>query len=159
MSKKKGGSVAAEVSALVRPIVESLGLELWDVRYLKEGANRILRIYIDREDGVTIEDCENVTRAVDAPLDELDPIEESYTLEVSSPGIERELVREEHFDQFLGAPVMIKLIRPAENGERELKGILLESTRDSVTVRTPDGKEAVIIKKDTVYIKLDDFNL
>lgn len=159
MSKKKGGSVAGEVTALVRPIVQSLGLELWDVRYLKEGANRILRIYIDSENGVTIEDCENVTRAVDAPLDELDPIEESYTLEVSSPGIERELVREEHFDRFLGAPVMIKLIRPAENGERELRGILLENTKDSVAIRLEDGSEAVIIKKDTVYIKLDDFNL
>lgn len=159
MANKKSGSVAAEVSALVRPIVESLGLELWDVRYLKEGANRILRIYIDKESGITIEDCENVTRAVDAPLDELDPIAESYTLEVSSPGIERELVREEHFDRFLGAPVMVKLIRPDENGEREFKGMLISSDGGSVTIRREDGTEAVIIKKDTVYIKLDDFNL
>ncbi len=159
MAKKKSGSVSAEVSALVRPIVESLGLELWDVRYLKEGANRILRIYIDSENGVTIEDCENVTRAVDAPLDELDPIAESYTLEVSSPGIERELVRDEHFDRFLGAPVMIKLIRPDENGERELKGTLIANEGGSITIRREDASESVIIKKDTVYIKLDDFNL
>lgn len=159
MANKKSGSVATEVSALVRPIVESLGLELWDVRYLKEGANRILRIYIDKESGITIEDCENVTRAVDAPLDELDPIAESYTLEVSSPGIERELVREEHFDRFLGAPVMVKLIRPDENGERKFKGMLISSDGSSVTIRREDGTEAVIIKKDTVYIKLDDFNL
>lgn len=159
MANKKSGSVATEVSALVRPIVESLGLELWDVRYLKEGANRILRIYIDKESGITIEDCENVTRAVDAPLDELDPIAESYTLEVSSPGIERELVREEHFDRFLGAPVMVRLIRPDENGEREFKGMLISSDGGSVTIRREDGTEAVIIKKDTVYIKLDDFNL
>ena len=159
MAKKKSGSVSAEVSALGRPIVESLGLELWDVRYLKEGANRILRIYIDSENGVTIEDCENVTRAVDAPLDELDPIAESYTLEVSSPGIERELVRDEHFDRFLGAPVMIKLIRPDENGERELKGTLIANEGGSITIRREDASESVIIKKDTVYIKLDDFNL
>ena len=148
MAKKKSGSVSAEVSALVRPIVESLGLELWDVRYLKEGANRILRIYIDSENGVTIEDCENVTRAVDAPLDELDPIAESYTLEVSSPGIERELVRDEHFDRFLGAPVMIKLIRPDENGERELKGTLIANEGGSITIRREDASESVIIKKE-----------
>ncbi len=159
MAKKKSGSVAAEVSELVRPIIESLGLELWDVRYLKEGAVRVLRIYIDSEAGVTIEDCENVTRAVDAPLDELDPIEESYTLEVSSPGIERELVRDEHFGRFLGAPVMIRLIRPDASGQRDLKGTLTGYDKESVAITAPDGTESVIIKKDTVYIKLDDFDL
>lgn len=159
MAKKKSGNTVQEVSGLVKPIVEELGLTLWDVRYLKEGANRILRIYIDRDEGVTIEDCENVTRAVDAPLDELDPIAESYTLEVSSSGIERELVRDEHFERFLGAPVMIKLIRPGEDGARDIKGVLTGYEKDSVTISKEDGQEAVINKKDTVYIKLDDFNL
>ena len=159
MAKKKTGNTVREVSELVRPIVEGLGLTLWDVRYLKEGAERILRIYIDKDEGITIEDCENVTRAVDAPLDELDPIAESYTLEVSSPGIERELVKDEHFERFLGAPVMIKLIRPDENGVRDIKGTLTGFDKDSVTINSENGQTAVINKKDTVYIKLDDFNL
>ncbi len=159
MAKKKSGNTVAEVTALVEPIIRQLGLSLWDVRYVKEGALWYLRIFIDKEDGVTIEDCEKVTHAVDAPLDELDPIEGSYTLEVSSPGIERELVRDEHFDQFLGAPVMIKLHKPLENGARELRATLLSHTKDTVDIITEDGTEITINKKDTVYIKLDDFNL
>ncbi len=159
MAKKKGGNTVAEVSALVEPIVNGLGLQLWDVRYVKEGALWYLRIFIDKPEGVTIEDCENVTRAVDAPLDELDPIDGSYTLEVSSPGIERELLRDEHFEQFLGAPVMIKMHKPLEDGTKELTGTLISHDKDSVEVVADDGREFNITKKDTVYIKLNDFNI
>ena len=98
MSKKKSGNTVAEVTELVQPIVEELGLTLWDVRYVKEGAMWYLRIFIDKDEGVSIDDCETVSRAIDAPLDELDPIEGNYTLEVSSPGIERELILDRHFD-------------------------------------------------------------
>ncbi len=159
MAKKKGGNTVAEVSALVEPIISELGLSLWDVRYVKEGAVWYLRIFIDKEQGVTIEDCEKVTRAIDEPLDKLDPIEESYTLEVSSPGIERELVRNEHFEKFLGAPVMLKLHRPDENGEKEFKGTLVSNDKESVGVILENGSELTLKKKDTVYIKLDDFNI
>ena len=159
MAKKKSGNTVAEVSELVRPIIEAMGLTLWDVRYVKEGAVWYLRIFIDKDEGVTIEDCEAVTRAVNDPLDRLDPIEGSYCLEVSSPGIERELVTDEHFDRFLGAPVMIKLIRPDEKGERELKGTLISHDKDSAVIMSENGEERVIKKKDTVYIKLDDFNI
>ena len=159
MAKKKGGNTVAEVSALVEPIVNGLGLSLWDVRYVKEGAVWYRRIFIEKEEGVTIEDCENVTRAVDEPLDKLDPIEGSYTLEVSSPGIERELIRDEHFDKFLGAPIMYKLHRPDENGEKEFRGTLLSHDKDSVAVMLESGTEVSVNKKDTVYIKLDDFNI
>ncbi len=159
MAKKKGGNTVAEVSALVEPIISELGLSLWDVRYVKEGAVWYLRIFIDKEQGVTIEDCEKVTRAIDEPLDKLDPIEESYTLEVSSPGIERELVRNEHFEKFLGAPVMLKLHRPDENGEKEFKGTLVSNDKESVGVILENGSELTVKKKDTVYIKLDDFNI
>lgn len=155
--KNKKGTVEA-VTELVQPIVEGLGLSLWDVRFLKEGAQWYLRIFIDRDSGVSIDDCEAVTRAVDQPLDELDPIEQNYILEVSSPGIERELIRPEHFDAFLGAGVMIRLIRPDENGERDLKGTLTAHDKDTVTI-VSEGAERVINKKDTVYIKLDDFEL
>ncbi len=157
-NKKNKGNTVDAVTELVKPIVEGLGLTLWDVRFLKEGALWYLRIFIDSDRGVSIEDCENVTRAVDAPLDELDPIEQNYILEVSSPGIERELVKPWHFDAFLGAPVMARLIRPDENGIRDIKGTLTAHDRDTVTI-VCEGREGVINKKDTVYIKLDDFEL
>ncbi len=159
MAKKKNGSTVAEVTALVQPIVEELGLTLWDVRYVKEGAAWYLRVFIDKDEGVTIEDCETVTRAIDEPLDRLDPIEGSYCLEVSSPGIERELIHDWHFDKFLGAPVMIKLICPNEKGERELKGTIVSHDKENVELVLDSGDKAVIKKKETVYIKLDDFNI
>ncbi len=160
MAEKKNKKINTvdAVTELVEPIVEKMGLTLWDVRFVKEGALWYLRIFIDRDSGVTIEDCENVTRAVDQPLDELDPIEQNYILEVSSPGIERELIKPEHFDAFLGADVMIRLIRPDENGEKEFRGTLIAHDKDTVTI-TEDGDQRVINKKDTVYIKLDDFEL
>lgn len=156
--KNKKLNTVDAVSGLVGPIIEKMGLTLWDVRFVKEGALWYLRIFIDKDSGVTIEDCENVTRAVDQPLDELDPIEQNYILEVSSPGIERELVRPEHFDAFLGAGVMIRLIRPDDKGEKEFRGTLIAHDRDTVTI-AEDGEQKVINKKDTVYIKLDDFEL
>ena len=87
--KKTKTNTVEAVTELVEPIVQEMGLQLWDVRFLKEGAQWYLRIFIDKDSGVTIDDCENVTRAVDEPLDALDPIEQNYILEVSSPGIER----------------------------------------------------------------------
>lgn len=159
MSKGKSKNTVAEVTELVQPIIEELGLELWDVRYVKEGSMWYLRIFIDKDEGVSIDDCERVTRAIDEPLDRLDPIEGNYTLEVSSPGIERELVLDRHFDSFLGAPVMIRLIRPDETGCRDLKGTLTAHDKENVELTLEDGTPSVIKKKDTVYIKLDDFNI
>lgn len=159
MSIKKSKNTVESVENLVKPIIEEMGLELWDVRFVKEGALWYLRIFIDKESGVTIEDCEAVTHAVDKPLDDLDPIEVPYTLEISSPGIERELVRESHFEKFLGAAVMVKLIRPNEEKEREFKGTLTSADRDTAEIVREDGRRTVINKKDAVYIKLDDFNI
>lgn len=87
----------------MKPIIERLGLSLWDVRFVKEGAEYYLRVFIDSENGITIEDCENVSRAIDEPLDIADPISQSYCLEVSSPGVERELRTDEHFAAFWAA--------------------------------------------------------
>jgi len=159
MPKGKSKNTVAEVTELVQPIIEEMGLELWNVQYVKEGAMWYLRIFIDKDSGVSIDDCERVTRAIDAPLDELDPIEGNYTLEVSSPGVERELILDRHFDSFLGAPVMVRLIRPDENGRKELKGTLIAHDKETVELTLEDGAEIVIKKKDTVYIKLDDFNV
>lgn len=157
--KKKQGNTVSLVWELAEPIAEELGLSLWDVRFLKEGAVWYLRIFIDKPEGVTIDDCEAMSRAIDEPLDRLDPIEQNYCLEVSSPGIERELVRDEHFEAFLSAPVMVKLIRPGENGIRELKGTLLSHDKENVTIMLEGDGPVTIRKKDTVYIKLDDFLL
>ncbi len=159
MSNKKSGNTAAEVKAIVEPIVENMGLTLWNVCFVKEGSEYYLRIFIDKDEGVTIDDCENVTRAIDEPLDRLDPIEQNYILEVSSPGVERELILDWHFDRYLGAPVMVKLIRPDENGVREYNGTLISHDKDTAVLMLENGKETVIKKKAAVYIKLDDFNI
>ena len=155
---KKGGNTVDLVTEIVKPIVEQLGLSLWDVRFVKEGADYFLRIFIDSENGITIEDFEKVSRAVDLPLDEADPISQSYCLEVCSPGIERELKKEEHFQAFIDSPIMVKMIRPIDKLGKEFSGILKESDRNTVKIDV-DGDIVTVNKKDTVWIKLDDFDI
>jgi ribosome maturation factor RimP len=156
-SKKQGGSTVANVWRLAEPIAAGLGLELWDVRFLKEGAQWYLRIFIDRPQGVTIEDCEAMSRAIDGPLDELDLIEQSYCLEVCSPGLERELIQPAHFARFAGAPVIVRLIRPLPGGEKELRAVL-EGLEDGVIILQRGEETLRLPKKDTVFVKLDDFD-
>ena len=116
-------SVAAAVYKAVREPVEALGYSIWDLDYVKEGSEWYLRITIDSEDGITIDDCERVHRAIDPVIDEHDPIENSYHLEVSSPGIERVLRTEEHIEAFAGEEVEAKLFAPLD-GKKTLRGIL-----------------------------------
>lgn len=157
MAKKKGGNVNAAVMKLAQPIAKELGLDIWDIRFLKEGSDWFLRIFIDKEGGVDISDCENMSRAINTPLDELDPIDQSYCLEVCSPGLERELTREEHFEKFKGADIKVKLIRPVD-GQREFFGALEDSEGKNIVLRLEDGNTMEINKKETAYIKLDDFD-
>ncbi|MBQ1507493.1 MAG: ribosome maturation factor RimP [Ruminococcus sp.] len=159
MAKSKGGVTVSKVWELCEPIVGELGLKLWDVRYVKEGADWFLRIFIDKDGGVDINDCEKVSRAINDPLDALDPIENAYCLEVCSPGIERELVRDEHFEQFLGADIMVRMRRPIEGIGRDFKGVLHGYSDGMVTIRDhSDENEITINKKDAAWIKLDDFD-
>ena len=159
MAKSKGGVTVSKVWELCQPIVEGFGLSLWDVRYVKEGADRFLRVYIDKPEGIDINDCENVSRAINGPLDELDPIEEAYCLEVCSPGIERELIRDEHFMQFIGADIMVKMLRPIDGIGREFKGVLKDYFDGKVTIEDHSGEnEITISKKDAAWIMLDDFD-
>lgn len=159
MAKSKGGVTVSKVWELCQPIVEGFGLSLWDVRYVKEGADRFLRVYIDKPEGIDINDCENVSRAINGPLDELDPIEEAYCLEVCSPGIERELIRDEHFTQFIGADIMVKMLRPIDGIGREFNGVLKDYSDGKVTIEDHSGEnEITIVKKDAAWIKLDDFD-
>ena len=158
-AKKKGGNTVALVRRLAEPIARDLGLMLWDVRFVKEGADWFLRIFIDKPEGIGIEDCEAMSRAINGPLDELDPVEQSYCLEVCSPGMNRELTRDEHFAAYLGAPVQVKLIRPDEDGQRVIAGIL-EDYRDSTMIlRMEEGDERSVARKDASSVRLmdDDF--
>ncbi len=159
MAKSKGGVTVSKVRELCEPIVKDFGLSLWDVRYEKEGADWYLRIFIDKEDGVDITDCEKVSRAINTPLDELDPIENAYCLEVCSPGIERELVRDEHFMQFIGADIMVRMRRPIEGIGKDFCGVLKGYDDGMVTIADHSGENEVTInKKDAAWIKLDDFD-
>lgn len=159
MAKSKGGVTVSKVWELVEPIVEGLELQLWDVRYVKEGADWYLRVYIDKESGVDINDCEKVSRAINEPLDELDPIEGAYCLEVCSPGLERELVRDEHFMQFIDADIMVKMRRPIDGIGKEFAGVLTAYDGGMVTITDHSGENNMTIsKKDAVWIKLDDFD-
>ena len=155
-SKGKGGNTVNTVWQIAEPIALTLGLELWDVRFEKEGADWFLRIFIDKEGGVSIDDCVEMSHAIDKPLDEADPIEQSYCLEVSSPGIERDLKRDAHFEKSIGEKIMVKLIRPVD-GQREFKGILESYDNGSFELVTVDGTKLMINKKETSYVKLDDF--
>lgn len=125
--EKKKGNTAETVAALAQPLCEELGLQLWDVQFLKEGADWVLRIFIDKEEGIGIDDCVDMTHAINPVLDKEDPIAKEYTLEVSSPGINRRLVKPWHFEKYMEHPIRVRLIRPLENGQRELEGILIRS--------------------------------
>ena len=142
---------------IAEPLAEELGLILWDVVFEKEGANYYLKIFIDKEDGVGIEDCVNMSHALDKPLDENDPIDSQYNLQVSSPGIERKLTRDFHFDYAMGEKVMLRLIRPFE-GKREFKGILVDySEKGDVTIAIDEENTMTCEKKEIAWVKLDDF--
>lgn len=157
MAKK--GNTVTRVWEIVEPIVNELGLRLWDVRFVKEGAGWFLRIIIDSDEGININDCEKVSRAIDKPLDEADPIEQAYTLEVCSPGLERALVRDEHFESFIGADIMVRMIRPLDNIGKEFKGVLTGYDKGNVTITDHSGENEVTISaKDAAWIKLDDFD-
>ena len=156
MAEKKKNTVSV-VWELAEPIAKQLGLELWDVRFLKEGVNRYLRIIIDRNDrAVDIDDCVNMSHAVDGPLDELDPIDVSYSLQVQSPGIERELTRDFHFEKYLGSPVMVRFIH-AFQGKRDYKGTLISYNNGDITIELPEGDTIDFNKKEASFVKLDDF--
>lgn len=143
---------------IAKPIADELGLILWDVCFEKEGANYYLRVFIDKDGGVGIEDCVNMSHALDGPLDEEDPIDKAYNLQVSSPGVERKLTRDFHFEYALGEKVILRLIRPCD-GKREFKGILTGyGENGDVTILLDEETEMTAGKKEIAFVKLDDFN-
>lgn len=154
MAEKK--NTVSLVWDIAKPIADNLGLILWDVRFVKEGANWYLRIFIDKDGGVDIEDCVNMSHALDAPLDEGDFIEQSYNLQVSSAGIERDLVRDEHFTRYIGEKIMLKLPK-AIDGQKEFHGILEKYENSCLTLSYSNEKTLTINKKEASWIRADDF--
>lgn len=130
----KGISIAERVEALVSPCITELGYRIWDVEYVKEGAEWYLRITLDSDDGIDIDDCEKVSRAINPIIDEADPIEDFYYLEVSSPGLERVLRKQEHFEASIGCEIEIRLFAPDENKKKAYTGTLVAYDEDSITV-------------------------
>ncbi len=154
LQEKKKSKITTVVTELVKDVVEECGCTLWDVEFLKEGADHNLVIYIDKPEGVTLDDCEMVNDAVNPILDEADPIEGSYYLEISSPGLERELRTNEHIKAFMGERVIIKLYAPKDGKKAydvtlksfdEDNNILEASQADQSTVAF-DLKEIASIK-------------
>ncbi len=142
-----------KVTSLIK---ESLGYTLWDVKFIKEGASWYLRVFIDKDGGIGIDDCTEVSHLIDPIIDEADPINVGYYLEVCSPGLERELSESWHFEKYIGADVLVKLIRP-KDGARDFSGKLI-SFDGGVTVLV-DDKELYFAKNELVNIRLDDVKL
>ena len=140
------------VAGFARPVVEEKGCTLWDVEYVREGSDYFLRLYIDKEGGVDITDCEAISRAVDPILDEKDPISESYHFEVCSAGIERALKRPSDFEEFMGSLIMVKLYRP-KNGIKEIPGILRGYEDGRVTVEM-NGETITLEKSEVALVRL-----
>lgn len=151
--KKSRGKAVDVVYELAKPIADELGFTIWDIRFEKEGSMWVLSVIIDKEGGITIDDCEAMSRPLDEKLDEVDPIEQSYGLEVSSAGIERELTRDWHFAHCRGETVVVRLIRPY-NGEREYRGTLTGFADGAITIRTEEGEELTFLQGDTAYVRL-----
>ena len=148
---KKITELTAELAA---PAIAERGCTLWDVEYVKEAGTWYLRVLLDKEGGVDILDCEAVSRKLSDLLDEADPIEGSYTLEVGSAGAERALKRPSDFAQFLASPVLVKLYR-ARDGRKEFPGTLkaYDGASGDVTV-TVDGADLTFSKKETALVRL-----
>ena len=141
--------VTDAVTQLAEPVVEQFGCSLWDVEYVREGSERFLRLYIDKDGGVDIEDCEKIHRAMDPILDEKDLIAESYHFEVCSAGLERALKRPGDFVRFMDSAVLVKLYRP-RNGLKEIPGVLRGYEEGRITIEAV--KEQLVFEKSEVAL-------
>ena len=140
------------VEKIIKEKVKELGYELYDVEYSKEGKNYFLRIFIDKPEGIDLNDCEKVNDGINDLLDEANCIKESYFLEVSSPGIERILRKDKHLEQNIGVEINVKLFRKDENGQKEHIGTLKSFTPETLTVEMQE-KEITIGRKNIAQIK------
>lgn len=144
--------IEAAFEKIAAPICEAQGVYIYEVEYKKEGGNYFLRLYIDKDGGVTIDDCENVSRAINPMLDETDFIKDAYIFEVSSPGIDRLLSRPWHYEKVIGEDVTVKLFAPIDS-KKELTGVLVSCDEDSFVINA-DGKEITIEKTKAAQTRL-----
>ena len=140
-------SIEERVETLIQSTIEKIGYDLYDVEYAKEGKNYFLRVFIDKPEGIDLEDCEKVNDAINDLLDEADYIKEQYFLEVSSPGIERVLRKDKHIEQNIGKEVQVKLFQKDENRKKEYQGILQEFKEETITLETDVEKIKIERKK------------
>ena len=143
--------IEEKVENLLKEKIESLGYNLYDVEYVKEGPNYYLRIYIDKETGIDLNDCEKVSNEIDELLDKADYIKEQYYLEVSSPGIERILKKDKHLEQNIGKKVDVKLFKKDEKGKKEYKGILKKFNQEEIIIEAEETTQ--IERKNISQIK------
>ncbi len=145
--------IEERTESLVLPIVESAGLELWDVEYVKEGSDYYLRVYIDKSGGVNIDDCVLITKALNEKLDADDFIEDAYILEVSSPGLTRKLKKDKEFEKSIGKLIRVKLYK-AEEGSKEHIGRLKEFAPDKLTIEV-DGDDISLSRDNISSVRLE----
>jgi len=145
----KKQEIEEKCTELVMPIIEAGNYDLWDVEYVKEGADYYLRVYADKEGGIGIDDCVDISRKLEQKLDEEDFIKEAYILEVSSPGLTRVLKKDKEFEKSIGRLVDIKLYK-ALNGQKELQGTLKSFDEKSLTFNISD--EDVVIERDNISV-------
>ena len=145
-------SIEEKVGNLVKPIIENIGYEVYDIEYAKEGKDYFLRIFIDNPKGITIEDCEKVNDAIKDKLDEEDYIKQQYFLEVSSPGVERILRKDKHLEQNIGKEININLFKKDNEGNKNYKGILKSYSSEEIIIKQ-ESKEIRIERKNISQIK------
>lgn len=150
MSKRE--TYESKTETLLIPIVERFGVEIYDIEYVKEGSDWYLRAYIDKTDGVNINDCENVSRALSDALDEEDFIQDAYILEVSSPGLGRALKKDKHLQKSLGEEVELKTYKPIDK-QKEFRGILKAFDADKIII-VIDGEEKIFARTEIALIRL-----
>ncbi len=146
-------NIESKVESLIEAKVKSLGYELYDVQYIKEGKDYFLRIFIDKPDGIDLNDCEKVNDGINDILDEADYIKEQYFLEVSSPGVERILRKDKHLEANIGKEVEIKLFKPIDK-QKEFIGILKQFNEETLKIEVQDGKDMSLERKNISLIKL-----
>ena len=145
--------IESRTEALLIPILDEAGFELVDLEYVREAGTWYLRAYIDKEGGITVDDCELVSRALEKHLDEEDYIPDAYILEVSSPGLGRPLRKEKDYVRSVGKRLEIRTFRPVEH-EKEFYGVLKRYDADTVTIETDEGREMSFDRKDLALIRL-----
>lgn len=142
-------NIESKVTSLIEEIINNLGYELYDVNYVKEGKEYYLRIFIDKESGIDLDDCEKVSNAINDILDEADYIKEQYFLEVSSPGLERILRKDKHFESQIGNKIIVKLFKSIDK-QKEIEGILKEYNDNNIILESEEKQ--IIIEKNNISV-------